>query len=238
MIDNDIHLKLLANVPIDVGVGMFQLPSVKEIIDMGESTYYGYFNMVNFKKDILQSDEDFEELSDFEVMGMVLFHSPLHREMAIKAYKLFLNKDMKVTRLDDSYVIFFDDLGNVLSEEIWEYVKKVSRIGNFVQDSKEEYKAANEKARKLIEKIMNRKKQEVPKEEKINLRSILSAVAWRTNGIDSLLDKTIYQLYDGFYRLRFVDSYNQIYTGIYTGNVDQSKIKLPDYDWANVINIK
>lgn len=235
MIDNDIHLRLLANVPIDVGVGKFQLPLIKDIIDMGEGVYYGYFNMLNFKKEILQSEEDFDGLSDFEIMGMVFFHSPFHHEIANKSFKLFLNKEIQVTRIDESYVLYFDDLNNVLTEEKWEYIRKIARIGNFVQEEKEEYKAGNEKARKLIEKIMNRKKQEPKKEEKINLHSILSAVAWRTNGIDSLLDKTIYQLYDGFYRLRFVDSYNQIYTGIYTGNVDQSKIKLPDYDWANII---
>jgi hypothetical protein len=75
------------------------------------------------------------------------------------------------------------------------------------------------------------------KDEKINLHSIISAVAWRTVGFNEVLKLTIYQLYDGFYRLGLIDNYHYTFTGIYTGNIDGSKIKLPDINWANTIKI-
>jgi hypothetical protein len=238
MNDNDIHLRLLANEPIDVGIGQFQLPTVREIIRMGESKHNEYLSMLLFNKSYLANRDGIDEYTDLEVFVTSIFYDPMFRDTVTKAFKLFLNKDMKVT---EEGVIYFDEFreDTVFTEEKWMMIKTIAKIGNFIQEKKEdEYKAANDEAKRLIDFIKNKKKTNTKKEEKINLHSILSAVAWRTNGIDSLLDKTIYQLYDGFYRLRFVDNYNQIYTGIYTGNVDQSKIKLPDIDWANVINIK
>lgn len=241
MNENDIHLKLLANVPIDIdGIGQFQLPTIREIISMGESQYHNYLSMLMFRKKMIEN-EDFDDFSDFEIMCMISYHSPFHYELLKDSYRLFFGKQIQVEKIDDMYFLYFDELSkeNILTEEKWEYIKKIARMGNYLEDKKEEeYVAANEKARKLIEKIMNRKKQEVKKEEKINLRSILSAVSWRTHGIDSLLDKNIYYLYDGYFRLGHVDNFHYINTGIYTGNIDQSKIKLPDFNWANVINIK
>jgi hypothetical protein len=141
--------------------------------------------------------------------------------------------------IEEKVILHFDDLE--LTEEKWEFIKTVAKIGNFVKESKEEeYVAGNERARKFLEEQKKRKAllaKLKKNKEQINLHSILSAVSWRTTGVKDLLDLTIYQLYDGYFRLGLIDNYHQIFTGIYTGNVDQSKIKLPDVNWANIIKI-
>jgi hypothetical protein len=242
MIDSDIHLRLLANEPIDVGIGHFQLPTVREIIRMGESKHQQYLSMLLFNKDYLQANnQDIAEYSDLEVLATSIFYDPIFRELVANSFKLFLGKDLQVT---DNGIIYFDELSedNVLTEEKWGFIKKVAKIGNFVQEEKkeEEYTAGNERARKFLEEQKKRKallaKLKKTKEQ-TNLHSILSAVAWRTTGMKDLLNLTIYQLYDGYFRLGMIDNYNQITTGIYTGNVDSSKIKLPDINWANIIKI-
>jgi hypothetical protein len=152
------------------------------------------------------------------------------------SFELFL-KSKPILLVDG--MICFDEISvnKMLTDDKWKLIQKFVKLAHFVQEE-EPYVAGNEKAKKLIEKIRKNKKENAPKqEEKANLHSILSGVAWRTDGIDSLLNKTIYQLYDGYYRLGFIDNYHQVCTGIYTGNVDGSKIKLPDINWANVIKI-
>lgn len=243
MNDNDIQLKLLANVPIDMdGVGQFQLPTIKEIIQMGESKHNKYLSMILFSKDYFNfPGEDLNEYSDMEVLATSIFYDVSFRELVANSFKLFLGKDMKVT---EDRIIYFDELSedSILTEEKWMMIKKVARMGNFIQEKNEDldaYKAGNERASKFIEKLKQKKAlaAKAKKQDKINLHSIISAVAWRTTGISNLLNLTIYQLYDAYFRLGLIDNYHYTFTGIYTGNIDSSKIKLPDINWANVIKI-
>jgi hypothetical protein len=243
MNEADIHLKLLANVPVNVeGIGFFQLPTIKDMIDMGESKYNQLLSMVTFSKEYLNAN-DLDGFSDLEVFATSIFYDQNFHELVNKSFKLFFNKEIQVKKLGDIPVLYFDELreDTVLTEEKWELTKKIAKIGNFIQEAKEEeYVAGNERARKFLEEQKKRKEllAKVKKnKEQVNLHSILSAVAWRTTGVNELLNLTIYQLYNGYFRLGLIDNYNHITTGIYTGNVDSSKIKLPDINWANIIKI-
>jgi hypothetical protein len=137
--------------------------------------------------------------------------------------------------LSDEGLVYFDELNedSVLTEDKFEYMKKLTRIANHIPEP-EPYDAANEAARKLIEKIKkNRQNVKVP--QKMNLHSIISAVGWKSQSFDFISKLNIYQLYEGFNRLRFIDDYEYIRTGISTGTFDGSKIKLSDINWANII---
>jgi hypothetical protein len=140
-------------------------------------------------------------------------------------------------------IVYFGEFSedSILTEEKFEYIKRLVRIANNVPEKteEEEYKAGNERARKFLEKI-KKQKEEINKlkKQKINLHSIISAVGWKAQSFDFISKLNIYQLYDGFYRLGYIDNYNYTMTGIYTGNIDGSKIKLPDINWANIIEIK
>jgi hypothetical protein len=244
MNESEIHLKLLANVPVNLeGIGYFQLPTINEMIDMGESTYNQLLSMITFSKEYLNVDSNLNEFSDLEVYSTSIFYDQSFHELVNKAFRLFFKKDIQVKKLGDVPILYFDELreDTVLTEEKWELIKKIAKIGNFIQDAKEEeYVAGNERARKFLEEQKKRKEllAKVKKnKEQVNLHSILSAVAWRTTGVIDLLEHTIYQLYNGYFRLGLIDNYNHITTGIYTGNVDSSKIKLPDINWANIIKI-
>jgi hypothetical protein len=235
----DIHLKLFANEPIEIkGIGQFQLPTIREVISMGYTSYLEKMSYLLFSKDSLEElNEEIENISDFELMINYNFHAENFRKALSLSFLFFFNNNHKTL---DNGLIYFNNFeeNTILTEEKWKLIQKIIRTAHFVPE-KEEYVAGNDKAKKLIEKIMkNKKKNEKNQQEgKINLHSILSGIAWRTNGIGSLLDLTIYQLYDGYYRLGVIDNHNYTMTGIYTGNVDGSKIKLLDINWVNKINI-
>lgn len=242
MNEQDIQLKLLANMPIYIdGIGMLQLPTITEIIKMGESKYNHSLSLMLFTKDYLATqNEEVNNFSDFEVMLSLILYDPSFREMMFNTFSIFINSTPNMT---EDGILFFGEPKeeSILTEEKWTYIQKIIKLGNYIHGKQEdEYKPGNERARKFIEKQKKNKEMVAKlkkKDETINLHSIISAVAWRTNGFNQLLNLTIYQLYDGFYRLGLIDNYHYTFTGIYTGNIDGSKIKLPDINWANIIKI-
>lgn len=240
MNEQDIQLRLLANMPIEIdGIGKLQLPTLTEIIRMGESTYNYHLSLILFSKNLVTS-QDVNEYSDFEVLSSLLLYDREFRKVIFEAIETFFDVSPQIT---SEGLVYFGDLSEftILTEEKWNLIQKIIKLGNYIHGHQEdEYKPGNERARKFLEQQKKRKEMVAKlkkKEQPINLHSIISAVAWRTNGFEQLLNLTIYQLYDGFYRLGLIDNYHYTFTGIYTGNIDGSKIKLPEINWANVIKI-
>lgn len=244
MSENDIQLKLLANVPIDItNECKFNLPTILELVEMGESQYQYYISILLFTKESLKLDtmKELASFSDYDVLMNIIYYDDQFRETFLSALGRFLS--CKPDFFDGA--VFLGDLTeeNLFTEEKWMFIKKLLKIGNFLPENSEddEYKAGNERAKKFMEKLKKRKAEVdamKKKTEKVNLHSIISAVGWRLDDVDKVLNKTIYQLYDAYYRFGFIDNFNFINTGIYTGNIDSSKIKLPDINWANIIKIK
>lgn len=112
-------------------------------------------------------------------------------------------------------------------------------MSNKVEYGKEdEYHAGNSKAKEMMDKIRKGKASKPKKKPVIDFHSIISGLSWRTTGgvnLFNIFDLTIYQFYDGYYRLENIDHYNSILTGIYTGNIDAKNIKMQDINWARII---
>lgn len=241
MTESEIKLKLLANIPVHVeGIGDFQLPTIRRVIELGENAYYESLSRVLFSKDQLSSPtEDVAEYSDMDVLKALMFHDISFRSEVFHAFNLFFDKE---PHMSENGLIYFGELNeeSILTDEKWDLIKKIARIGNFIGEKKEEeYDFATEEAKSFWEKLKKKRElaSKLKKEEQVNLHSIISAVGWKTNSFFDVLGLTVYQLYDAYYRLSTIDNYNFTLTGIYTGNVDSSKIKLPDINWANVIKI-
>lgn len=225
MTDNDIQLKLLANVPIDIdGMVNFQLPTIREIIMMGEEQYNYYMSALLFSKDSLSdsNDEVLGKMNDYEIFSSLIAYEESFQYSAMSAFSIFTDQEPK---LFENGAVYFGELSedSFLDESKWKQMQKIIRLGNYIPEKKkeEEYKAGNNKAKELIDKIMRKKKElnNGNKDEKINLHSIISAVSWRTSGINDILNLTIYQLYDAYHRLNTVDNYHYTFTGIYSGSI-------------------
>ena len=110
---------------------------------------------------------------------------------------------------------------------------------NISMDEEDEYIAGNERARKFIEQ-QKKKKAMLAKHKKqtINLRSIISGVGWKAQSFEFISKLNIYQLYDGYGRLGVIDNYHYTMSGLYAGTVDSKSIKLPELNWANIIQLK
>ena len=113
--------------------------------------------------------------------------------------------------MSNEYQIFYiGDINNgiFIYRDNYEEIKKVLKLQNYIPDKKEEFNPANEKAKKLMEKIKRNRKTNnaVKKDDSFELYNIISGVAWKSHiGIDSVWDLTIYQLYDAYVRLDLID---------------------------------
>jgi hypothetical protein len=239
--DSDIRLKFLLGLPVQIeGIGNFYAPLVPNIVDLTEGIYNMSLSSLLFDKKHLTEQDGLEEYSNFQILLSVINQDDSFREFFF--YGLNLHIDT-IPNYHEMGIVYFGEFSedSILTEEKFEYIKRLVRIANNVPEKteEEEYKAGNERARKFLEKI-KKQKEEINKlkKQKINLHSIISAVGWKAQSFDFISKLNIYQLYDGFYRLGYIDNYNYTMTGIYTGNIDGSKIKLPDINWANIIEIK
>lgn len=247
--DEEIHLKFLLGQSIYVdGIGELHSPLLKEIVSLTESVYNQSFSALLLSKDSLGMPEETKDRTDFQIISYIIQHDASIRDVFFCGLNLHFNKEPKVYFFVDEeteiehMLVYFDELSaeSILTEEKYEYIKRLVRIANNVtEDEKESYDAGNEQARKFIEKLKKKKaKMAEHKKPKINLHSIISAVAWKVQGFDFINQLNIYQLYDGYYRFNLLDDYKFTMGGIYAGTVDASKIKLEDINWANVVNTK
>ncbi len=77
----------------------------------------------------------------------------------------------------------------------------------------------------MIELINRNKRDRPSRKTATNLQSIVSGIAWKSGSINllNITDLTIYQIYDGYYRLHTIDDCNHTFTGIYSGAIDSKK---------------
>lgn len=238
--DEDIHLKFLLGLPVNVdGLGNFNAPLLTNIVDMTEEIYNMSISTLFFDKKQLQQD-GLEQYSSFEVLSSIILSDVSYRTLFFYGLNLHFNEEITINQDGE---IYFGEyrMDSILTEEKFEYIKKLVRIANnLAQPKKEdEYAAGNDEARKFIEKLKQKNERLKDKvKDSINLHSIISAIGWKSQNFKFINELNIYQIYDGLDRLNVIDNYNYTMFGIYNGKIDGSKIKLPEISWVNIINKK
>jgi hypothetical protein len=239
--DSDIHLKFELDLPVPVeGIGNFKAVNVLEIGKLGEELYNNLLSTLMFSKKNLKIEQDLSEFTDVQLL-YTFVHNDVHfAQMLFQAIELHF--DSKPLLHEEGF-IYFGELReeNVLDDDKFQFIKKLIAISNNLKEPKkeEEYQAGNERAKKFMEKLKKKKEQleKVKKKDAITLHSMISAVGWKSNSFFDVHKLNIYQLYDGFNRLGMIDNYHYTLTGIYSGSIDGSKIKLPEINWANNIKL-
>lgn len=239
MNEDDIRLRLLAGVPVKLdNVGEIQPPTLKEIISIGGDLHNHYLSSLLFDKKALENHEEIEH-DTFAIFLSLCINDEVFRDLVYKALEMYFTEK---PNYQEGFFYFGEiEEERVLVGDAFYEMQQVLKIANNMAEE-EEKKFANDKARKLWEKIQKKKKEaEKYSKSGVDLHSLLSGVIWRSSKPRSeILESTIYQLYDGYFRLQNIDQYDHTYLGIYTGNVDGEKMKkeLPKINWAAKINLE
>lgn len=238
---SDLELKLLAGMPIYIdGLGELKCLKLKEIIEMNESKYNQYLSSLLFDKSQIEELEN-EKITNFELFTSLNYTDLSFREIVSESLTLFFGEEAYY--VEDYGIFYFGELSEerILVEDKYEEMRHILRVSNNIsQEEEEDYKAGNERAKKFMEKLKKKKKEAAKyKKQEINLHSLISGLAWKSNNlsIKEIFDLTVYQLYDGYFRVENIDNYNNVIRGIYAGTINGKEINLSKINWAKIIDL-
>ncbi|MCR8641544.1 hypothetical protein NV379_02640 [Paenibacillus sp. N1-5-1-14] len=241
MNETDLELKLLYGCPIPIeGVGMMLPPKLADIIKLGETNYNQFLSTLLFDKDNIDLASEAAEYNNLQILCSYCYHHEDFRTITLQAIEFFF-KEKAHLGYDESNVFFYfgSELENrKIDNEKLDLIQFVLKKMNFFKTSKEpEYNPANSKAKQMIDLIMKNKKNKPKPKETMNLHSIISGMAWKSNNVNiiNVFDLTIYQLYQGFRVMENIDNYEHTLTGIYSGNVNSKEINFSQLHWAKII---
>lgn len=207
------------NIPFfDAKINIHQ-PTINEISFIGEENFFMACQLLNFSKDVL-SEEDRTNLVDtdnFDILMSIVCDSDALKQkvsatmlltLLFPAYAIDLRRDgIYLQSETDSSVIDRDNYKEF--QEIFTYMFGLR------ESTKEEYKPANEAARKIAEKLKAGKGKVEQlknggKEKKIAVLSrYVSILAIGLHmDLNILLGHTVYQLYDEFKRFQLYQGFD------------------------------
>jgi len=206
-------LKLLAgDEKIEIDGIVFKQPKLRNIKDIGLQVYYAYlsFLLVSAEEYLISIKRE-DLIPFFKQHNLTMFDiyrdNPYERQCFIEALSFFI--DGEIVFKNGEFLI--NDI-HVINKEIYQKILEIIAEINCLKVNKQQETYANEKARKIAEKIQQakQKRSNVQSKDSVSLPDIISAVASRKESLNllNIWDLTIYQLYDHYNRLIVEDEFD------------------------------
>ena len=206
-------LKLLAgDERIEIDGIVFKQPKLRNIKDIGLQVYYAYlsFLLVSAEEYLISIKRE-DLIPFFKQHNLTMFDiyrdNPYERQCFIEALSFFI--DGEIVFKNGEFLI--NDI-HVINKEIYQKILEIIAEINCLKVNKQQETYANEKARKIAEKIQQakQKRSNVQSKDSVSLPDIISAVASRKESLNllNIWDLTIYQLYDHYNRLIAEDEFD------------------------------
>lgn len=236
-------LKLLASIPIDIGICKVHPLKIKpDIVLIGEKKYNEYLSILLFDISDLENIDNLKDvkISPYDITMLNSITNEDFKNKVIEALSLFIKEEVRFY-YDKEYTFFY--IGNfednrIITQNIYEKIKSVLRQQNCIPEEKDKLKPANKTAEDFIQQMEDikskYKKYTKQDDNKITLYDLVSAVVWKGNkSYDEVFGYSIFQLYEALDRINIVDNYTFVMNGIYSGNIDTSKMEkeLKELNW-------
>lgn len=206
-------LKLLAgDERIEIDGIVFKQPKLRNIKDIGLQVYYAYisFLLVSAEEYLISIKRE-DLIPFFKQHNLTMFDiyrdNPYERQFFIEALSFFIDGEIEFKNGE-----FLINNTNIINKEIYQKILEIIAEINCLKVNKQQETYANEKARKIAEKIQQakQKRSSVQSKDSISLADIISAVASRKESLNllNIWDLTIYQLYDHYNRLIAEDEFD------------------------------
>ena len=193
-------------------------PTIKEIGYIGEEAFFTGCELINFSKDILDDKDKIrlEHLTNFEVLMSIMNDNniALRKQkncfllvltLLFPNYQIHLNVDnIELAVVDEND--FLVERAYLTKENYEEFKKVIKEIFCLSKGSSDDYNPAGDLSRKIAEKLKERQrilaKQKGEKQGKIAIfsRYISILAVGQQKDINSLMQYTVYQLFDEYQR--------------------------------------
>lgn len=217
---NDLLLLSGTDIPFQQAQISIHQPTIKEISFIGEEAFFIGCELLNFSKDILSTEDktNLEDKTNFEVFMSIM------KDKSLTAQKGKISAFMILTLMFPEYEIYIqkdcislikgDDVHSINNQN-FEIFKEIV-VAMFClksRSSEPDYNPVGNKAKELAEKMKKgRQKAAAAKGEsqKVNLLSRYISIlsVGENKSLDTLLDYTVYQLFDEFNRFELKQKYD------------------------------
>ncbi|MCI1763638.1 hypothetical protein [Heyndrickxia oleronia] len=242
MNNSDIELKMLANIPIPIGNSgiEFHIPTLKEIIKIGENRYNSLISLLLINKDTIKGLKNPDELTNFDITYVNCYYSETFWNDFKQAMYIFFKDEVFMSPEDLGLFFYFGDIteNKRLDNNNFDLIQELVKVANNVKFEEEEYNPAGEKTKSFINEIKKIKSEILKiKEPMFSLASKISGIAWKSNNINifNVFEMNIFQFYDALLRLDQVDNYQFTLSGMYAGTVDGNQINMSNLHWTKKV---
>ena len=241
---NDLLLLSGNDIPFPEAKIVIHQPRIREIAFMGEDGFYGGCEFLKFSKDNLTEEDriNLERYSNFEVlMSIMKENNEIVNKHKIYVQMLFtlLFPQYKMVISDGAFELQLEDNKFFIDKNNFESFKEIlDDMFCLKGDSSEEYKPIGEAAKKIAEKLkkrhqkLNQEKTESEKKISVLNRYVSILSVGENKDMNSLLDYTVYQLFDEFKRYQLKEGYDIYFQAKMAGAQD---LKEPE-DWMQDIH--
>ena len=218
-------------------------PTLDEICNYGEQKYWSVVSMLtsnpsDYKVQLDDAGIDYETISDLDFFFM-LCHDLSIDDTRIFLYDLDLSTfDSAINKQNDETVYYSEYHDVIIDTNIHRIISDYIRTIHYIP--KKIDKAGNEHTKKYLIETERRK---LKRQKKQKFKSMLiPSISAMTNceqfkySHDTVWKLHIYTFYDSIKRIQKIKSTDNLYIGIYTGNVDAKKISEEELNWLGSLD--
>lgn len=242
---NELLLLSGADIPFISGTLTIHQPTIKEISLIGEECLFSGCELLKFSKDMLSIEDKshLENYSDFNILMSIINDNNVSMQQHVSQMYLVLSLLFPYYEILTTHeALYFmqpgtDNVQGSINNDNFEEFKKIINQMFCLTKASEEYDPQGALAKKIADKFKQRKKQLAELQSKPNKVAIFSRyisilAVGEHKDMNSLMQYTVYQLFDEFQRYQLKVGYDTFLKARLAGASD---LKEPE-DWMKDIH--
>lgn len=241
--DNELLLLSGNDIPfIEAQVTIHQ-PTIKEIAYIGEEAFFTGCELINFSKNILpeQDKMNLEDKTNFDILIAILRERNAVMQRNRNCVEMVLALIFPWYTIDitgDAIVLEKEEERHLINNDNFETFKTIfNMMFSFSKDESRDYNPSGEVAKRIAEKLRQRHQKlaelkEGKKKIDILSRYVSILAVGEHKDMNSLLNLSVYQLFDEFERFKLKMSYDIYFQAKMAGAKDLKEVE----DWMKDIH--
>ena len=241
--DNDLLLLSGNDIPfIEAQITIHQ-PTIKEIAYIGEEIFFTGCELINFSKNILPEEDkvNLENKTNFDILIAILKERNAVMQKNRNCVEMVLALIFPYYTIEisnDSIILEKDEESHSINNDNFESFKLIfNQMFSFSREETRDYNPSGDQAKKIDEKLKKRhqKLAELKQEKKkidILSRYVSILAVGEHKDLNSLLNLSVYQLFDEFERFKLKMSYDIYFQAKMAGAKDLKEVE----DWMKDIH--
>ena len=241
--DNDLLLLSGNDIPFMEAQITIHQPTIKEIAYIGEEIFFTGCELINFSKNILSEEDkvNLENKTNFDILIAILKERNAVMQKNRNCVEMVLALIFPYYTIEisnDSIILEKDEESHSINNDNFESFKLIfNQMFSFSREETRDYNPSGDLAKKIAEKLKKRhqKLAELKQEKKkidILSRYVSILAVGEHKDLNSLLNLSVYQLFDEFERFKLKMSYDIYIQAKMAGAKDLKEVE----DWMKDIH--